>query len=176
MDVAIPPRVATLMRETREEDDSALLLSVEVLIVWVAGPTSLMGAGMLSVMEKIWSEVSGNARRNAQKKGEALVMSSGEYKSSHSPFKSPEVDEACPIPTCSATSSNRRTLSPITCGDGLSSLLLLPLRTTRSLLISSNSSINDVADDADDVTVLYASTSLTLWSAFLFASGTDGRC
>lgn len=82
MDVAIPPRVATLMRETREEDDSALLLSVEVLIVWVAGPTSLMGAGMLSVMEKIWSEVSGNARRNAQKKGEALVMSSGEYKSS----------------------------------------------------------------------------------------------
>lgn len=94
IEVATPPRVATFTLETkvpvigREEESTS--------IVCVAGPTILIGAGISSVMLKIWSDESGNARRKAQKKGEERVISSDAYINSHSPEMRPEREDACP--------------------------------------------------------------------------------
>jgi len=68
MDVAKPFKVATFTRDTRVLSDSE--------IDCVAGPTSFIGAGMASVMEKICSEFSGKVLRNAQKNGDERVSSS----------------------------------------------------------------------------------------------------
>ena len=73
MDVAIPFNVATLTRETKVPTPFSF-----ISIFWIAGPTSLIGDGMASVIPKIWSALSGNAFLKAQKKGEDRVMSSGE--------------------------------------------------------------------------------------------------
>lgn len=79
IDVATPPRVATFTRDTMVPVATALIPEVEsTSTVCVAGPMIFSGGGIASVMPNIWSEESGKARRNAQKKGEERVASSGE--------------------------------------------------------------------------------------------------
>ena len=65
-------------------------------MVCVAGPTILIGAGIPSVILKIWSDESGNACRKAQKNGDERVISSDAYINSHSPEIRPESEDACP--------------------------------------------------------------------------------
>lgn len=51
MDVAAPPNVATLTRDTKVPVTGRAVESMSM--VWVAGPTSLRGAGMASVIPNI---------------------------------------------------------------------------------------------------------------------------
>jgi hypothetical protein len=80
IDVAIPPKVATFTRDTSVPVTMLVPVPEDKLtsMVCVAGPTTFNGSGIASVMPNIWSEESGKARRNAQKKGEERVTSSGE--------------------------------------------------------------------------------------------------
>lgn len=78
IEVAIPFSVATLTRLTSLPD----VPPSDSSIVCVAGPTSLKGAGIESVMPKIWSAWSGKACSKAQKKGDDRVTSVGAQSSS----------------------------------------------------------------------------------------------
>ncbi len=78
IDVATPPKVATFTRDTKVPATALVPVDESTSMVCVAGPTIFSGAGIASVMPNIWSEESGKARRNAQKKGEERVTSSGE--------------------------------------------------------------------------------------------------
>jgi len=85
----------------------------------------LIGAGIESVIPKIWSALSGNAWVNAQKNGDDRVKSSGLYNNSHSPPNNPDSADDCPIPTISAWVSNLLTTDRTSPDRGLLLLLLL---------------------------------------------------
>lgn len=106
IDVAFPPSVATVTLET----NFPVCAAVSNVMVWYAGPTSLTGAGIESVIEYICSELSGNAFEKAQKNGDDRVTSFEEYINSHSPLINPEMDDACPTPNISPVCSKSCTM------------------------------------------------------------------